>query len=78
VCSKANKNEGKYRQECVHYWYIEAKGKGKCKKCGAIRDFRTLLAWRGMSKFWGLECFYIPTEGVKLTGVGGSKLVTMK
>ena len=31
-------------QECVHYWYIDAEGKGKCKKYGAIGDFDALLA----------------------------------
>jgi len=45
-------------QEYVHYWYIDAEGKGKCKKCGAIRDFRALLA-RQRNK---VEWFYIPTK----------------
>lgn len=56
-------------QGCVHHWYIDAEGKGKCKKCGAIRDFRALRAKERNDEFWELEGFYIPTEGVKLAGV---------
>ena len=27
---------------CVHYWIIAEKSIGRCKKCGAIRDFEQL------------------------------------
>ena len=27
---------------CVHYWIIEKYSIGRCKKCGAIRDFEEL------------------------------------
>jgi len=53
-------------QECIHYWYIDAEGKGKCKKCGAMRDFRTLLARERNAEFLD---FYKPVERVKLAGV---------
>ena len=28
---------------CVHYWIIVEKSIGRCKKCGAIRDFEQLM-----------------------------------
>ena len=60
-------------EECVHYCYIDAEDKGKCKKCGAIRDFGALLARKRNAEFWD---FYKPDKGVKLAGVklkGGVK-----
>ena len=60
-------------QECVHYWYIDSEDKGKCKKCGAIRDFGALLARKRNTEFLD---FHKLVKRVKLAGVklkGGVK-----
>jgi len=57
---------GNIPEECVHYWYIDAEDKGKCKKYGAIRDFGALLARKRNAEFWD---FYKPDKGVKLAGL---------
>ena len=27
---------------CVHYWIVDEHGVGRCRECGAVRDFGTL------------------------------------
>jgi hypothetical protein len=35
---------------CVHWWMIGAYSVGRCKKCGAIRDFEKLRQEEQMRK----------------------------
>ena len=28
--------------DCVHHWVIDEHNVGRCKNCGAVRDFRAL------------------------------------
>jgi len=53
-------------EECIHYWHIDSEDKGTCKKCGAIRDFRALLARERNAEFLD---FYKPVKRVKLAEV---------
>jgi len=36
--------------QCIHHWMIDENNIGTCKKCGDVKDFRTLLAKEGRKK----------------------------
>ncbi|GAJ04299.1 unnamed protein product, partial [marine sediment metagenome] len=40
------------KEGCIHYWIIDSKDVGRCKRCGKVKDFRKL---QEKSKHKGLK-----------------------
>lgn len=48
VCKKVGKPFNrkcypKNNKQCVHYWVLDNRDVGRCRYCGAVKDFRALL-----------------------------------
>ncbi len=41
--TELNGDEGMSDKQCIHYWIIDNRDVGRCRYCGAVKDFRGVL-----------------------------------
>ncbi len=52
-------------KQCIHYWIVDNRDVGRCRYCGAVKDFYALLRTEGRKSAAAKERWQDPEYQVK-------------